>query len=110
MMRIGLIAAVAVAALLPLPIGHAQEEDTESERTRQILACEEAARLSIDRDRSVRRSISGAQEPDPVGGGGGGALGSTQAFPGELSRFEEERRRRRLVDECLARAGIDQQP
>ncbi|HXV26187.1 MAG TPA: hypothetical protein VED46_18270 [Alphaproteobacteria bacterium] len=109
MFRTGLMAAIAIAALSPTSVGHAQEEDAESARTQQILACEEAARLSIDRDRIISRSISGAGEPDPIGGGGGGAgaLGSTETFPGELSRFEEERRRRRLVEDCLRRAGIN---
>jgi hypothetical protein len=27
-----------------------------------------------------------------------------------MSRFEEERRRRRLIDECLARAGLGDEP
>ncbi len=109
MFRTGLMAAVAFAALSSVPVGYAQEEDGESARTRQILDCEEAARLSIDRDRIINRSISGAQEPDPIGGGGGGAgaLGSAEAFPGELSRFEEEGRRRRLIDDCLSRAGFN---
>ena len=100
-------------ALLPLALAlyaaaaHAQDEDEAANaRSRQVLACEEAARLSIDRDRLISRSIAGAQEPDPFSGGGvAAAVGSAGSFPSELSKYEEERRRRRLIDDCVARAG-----
>ncbi|HEX6101643.1 MAG TPA: hypothetical protein VF031_01225 [Alphaproteobacteria bacterium] len=106
-----LLAALASVALAVAPDARAQdEEDANDPRTRHVLACEESARLSIDRDRVITRSIAGAQEPDPIGGGGGGVVGTTGAFPGELSRFEEDRRRRRLIDDCLSRAGLGEEP
>jgi hypothetical protein len=111
MIRHFALAGVASAALcLAMPAEAQEEEDAEATRSAQVLACEEAARLSIDRDRVITRSIEGAQEPDPIGGGGGGVVGTTGAFPGELSRFEEDRRRRRLIDDCLARAGLGEEP
>ena len=107
MVRMDFLAVVAVAALGLAPEASAQEEGKVDEaRARQVLACEDAARQSIDRDRVITRSIAGAQEPDPISGGGGGVVGSTGAFPGELSRFEEDRRRRRLIEDCLSRAGF----
>jgi hypothetical protein len=112
MVRLIRLAAVASVALAIAPDARAQDqEDANDPRTRQVLACEESARLSIDRDRVITRSIAGAQEPDPIGGGGGGGVvGTTGAFPGELSRFEEDRRRRRLIDDCLSRAGLGEEP
>jgi hypothetical protein len=100
-------AAIAASAFALTPAASAQEQETVDEaRAQQVLACEDAARQSIDRDRVITRSIAGAQEPDPISGGGGGVVGSTGAFPGELSRFEEDRRRRRLIEDCLSRAGF----
>ncbi len=111
MIRSILLAAVAAALSAGAPEAGAQEqEDHETARTRQVLECEESARLSIDRDRVISRSIAGAQEPDPIFGGGGGGVGSPGAFSGEMSRFEEERRRRRLIDDCLRRAGFGDEP
>lgn len=113
MVRLIRLAAVASVALAIAPDARAQDqEDANDPRTRQVLACEESARLSIDRDRVITRSIAGAQEPDPIGGGGGGGgvVGTTGAFPSELSRFEEDRRRRRLIDDCLSRAGLGEEP
>ena len=111
MFRFILLAACATAALADCPVARAQEqEEPDSARTRQVLACEEAAQRSIERDRVITRSIAGAQEPDPISGGGGGVVGATGAFPGEMSRFEEDRRRRRLIDDCLARAGLGEEP
>jgi hypothetical protein len=101
------LAASAASAFAVTHVASAQEQQKVDEaRARQVLACEDAARQSIDRDRVITRSIAGAQEPDPISGGGGGVVGSTGAFPGELSRFEEDRRRRRLIEDCLARAGF----
>jgi hypothetical protein len=106
-----LLTALACAAFAAAPGARAQDaEEADSARTQQMLACEEGARQSIDRDRVITRSIAGAQEPDPISGGGGGAVGSTGAFSGELSRFEEDRRRRRLVEDCLSRAGLGDEP
>jgi hypothetical protein len=103
-------AGVAGAALcFAMPAEAQEQEGSDATRSGQVLACEEAARLSIDRDRVITRSIEGAQEPDPIGGGGGGVVGVTGAFPGELSKFEEDRRRRRLIDDCLARAGLGEE-
>jgi hypothetical protein len=108
------LAGVASAALCLAVPAQAQEQEgqegTEATRSTQVLACEEAARLSIDRDRVISQSIEGAQEPDPISGGGAGVVGSAGAFPGELSRFEEDQRRRRLIDDCLARAGLGEEP
>ena len=99
-------AALAVLTSLPSPAPAQDEEEAATARSRQVLACEESARLSIDRDRLISRSISGAQEPDPFSGGGGaGAVGSAGSFRSELSKYDEERRRRRLIDDCIARAG-----
>jgi hypothetical protein len=81
--------------------GGAQTQDTTPPRTREVLSCEEAARLTIDRERLITRSISGAQEPDPLVGGGGAG----NSFPSEISKFEEDNRRRRLIDDCLTRTG-----
>jgi hypothetical protein len=112
MVRIILLAAVAWAGLALTPGARAQDEEegADTARTRQVLACEESARRSIDRDRMITDSIAGAQEPDPISGGGGGAVGTTGVFSGEMSRFEEDRRRRRLIDECLSRAGLGEEP
>ena len=112
MIRPFALAGLASAALcFAAPAGAQEQEDSESGASAQVLACEEAARLSIDRDRRITSSIEGAQEPDPIGGGGGGGVvGTTGAFPGELSRFEEDQRRRRLIDDCLARAGLGEEP
>jgi hypothetical protein len=113
MIRMMFRAAVAASAFALTPAAPAQEQENVDEaRARQVLACEDAAQQSIDRDRVITRSIAGAQEPDPIGGGGGGGggvVGSTGAFPGELSRFEEDRRRRRLIEDCLSRAGFTAQ-
>jgi hypothetical protein len=109
MLRIAFLAACATAALADAPLAQEQEEP-DAARTRQVLACEEAAQRSIDRDRVISRSIAGAQEPDPISGGGGGVVGTTGVFSGEMSRFEEDRRRRRLIDDCLARAGLGEEP
>ena len=101
--------ATALALLAATSPARAQDqEQPDTARTRQMLACEEAARLSIDRDRLISRSISGAQEPDPLSGGGGGgagSVGSAGSFRTEMSKYDEERRRRRLIDDCAARAG-----
>ena len=111
MVPIILLAAVAFAGLTLAPGANAQEEEgVDAARTREVLACEETAQRSIERDRVITRSIAGAQEPDPISGGGGGVVGAAGAFPGEMSRFEEDRRRRRLIDECLARAGLGGEP
>lgn len=110
MFRTILLAACATA-IAAGPGALAQEQQQpDAERTRQVLACEEAAQRSIDRDRVISRSIAGAQEPDPISGGGGGVVGTTGMFPGEMSRFEEDRRRRRLIDDCLARGGLGEEP
>ena len=99
-------AALALLTSLPSAAPAQDEEDAATARSRHVLACEEAARLSIDRDRLISRSISGAQEPDPFSGGGGaGAVGSAGSFRSELSKYDEERRRRRLIDDCIARSG-----
>ena len=113
MVPIILLSAVAFSGLTLAPGANAQEEEgADTARTREVLACEESAQRSIDRDRVITRSIAGAQEPDPIsgGGGGGGVVGATGGFPGEMSRFEEDRRRRRLIDECLSRAGLGEEP
>jgi hypothetical protein len=111
MVRLILLAAVASAGFAFAPEAGAQEEEgADTARTREVLACEQSAQSSIERDRVITRSIAGAQEPDPISGGGGGVVGATGTFPGEMSRFEEERRRRRLIDECLARAGLGDEP
>ena len=112
MVPIILLAAIAFAGLTLAPGANAQEEEegVDAARTREVLACEETAQRSIERDRVITRSIAGAQEPDPISGGGGGVVGAAGAFPGEMSRFEEDRRRRRLIDECLARAGLGGEP
>ena len=101
-------AALALLTSLPSPAPAQDEEDAATAGSRQVLDCEESARLSIDRDRLISRSISGAQEPDPFSGGGGGgagAVGSVGSFRSELSKYDEERRRRRLIDDCIARSG-----
>ncbi|HSD34225.1 MAG TPA: hypothetical protein VLE26_02305 [Alphaproteobacteria bacterium] len=100
-------AALALLTSLPSPAPAQDEEDAATAGSRQVLDCEESARLSIDRDRLISRSISGAQEPDPFSGGGGGtgAVGSAGSFRSELSKYDEERRRRRLIDDCIARSG-----
>jgi hypothetical protein len=101
-------AALALLTSFPSPAPAQDEEDATTARSRQVLDCEESARLSIDRDRLISRSISGAQEPDPFSGGGGGgagAVGSAGSFRSELSKYDEERRRRRLIDDCIARSG-----
>jgi hypothetical protein len=73
MIRPFALAAVGSAALcLAVPAEAQEKEETDATRSGQVLACEEAARLSIDRDRAIDQSIAGAQEPDPIGGGGGG--------------------------------------
>ena len=112
MVPIILLSAVAFAGLTLAPGANAQEEEegVDAARTREVLACEETAQRSIERDRVITRSIAGAQEPDPISGGGGGVVGAAGAFPGEMSRFEEDRRRRRLIDECLSRAGLGEEP
>ncbi len=90
------------------PGGYAWAQQADSERTEHVLACEEAARLSIDRDRLINRSITGAQEPDPFGGGGSfGSVGNAGSFPSELSKYEEDQRRRRLIDDCIAQGGFE---
>ncbi|MCI0430384.1 MAG: hypothetical protein L0210_07575 [Rhodospirillales bacterium] len=98
---------IALATTLSLAPGQpASAEEVDSKRAEQVLGCEEAARLSIDRDRLIDQSITGAQEPDPFGGGGSqGSVGSS--FSTELSRYEEEQRRRRLIDDCLAQGGFE---
>ena len=103
---------IALAAILfCAPGGYALAQQADSERTQHVLACEEAARLSIDRDRLIGRSIAGAQEPDPFGGGGSfGSVGNAGSLRSELSRYEEEQRRRRLIDDCIARGGFEAQP
>jgi hypothetical protein len=98
-------AALALLTSLPSPAPAQDEEDAATAGSRQVLDCEESARLSIDRDRLISRSISGAQEPDPFSGGGAGAAGSAGSFGSELSKYDEERRRRRLIDDCIPRAG-----
>lgn len=101
---------ISLAAVLWFgPGGYAwAQEDADSARTRQVLACEEAARLSIDRDRLISRSISGAQQPDPSGGGGSfDSVGNAGSLSSELSRYEEDQRRRRLIDDCVARGDFE---
>ena len=97
-----LTAALAVL-IWPGQSGAQTQDEAVRPRTREVLSCEEAARRTIDRERLINQSISGAQEPDPFIGGGG--VGNS--FPSEVSKFEEDNRRRRLIDECLART--DQQ-
>ncbi|MGH7186696.1 MAG: hypothetical protein ACREIB_10520 [Pseudomonadota bacterium] len=103
---------VALAAILfSVPGHHAWAQEADSKRAEHVLACEEAARLSIDRDRIIDRSITGAQEPDPFGGGGSfGSVGDAGSLSSELSRYEEEQRRRRLINDCIARRGFEAQP
>ena len=92
----------ALFAVLIWPVGGgAQTQDDTPARTREVLSCEEAARLAIDRERLINRSIAGAQEPDPLVGGGGAG----NSFPSEVSKYEEDNRRRRLIDDCLSRTG-----
>lgn|SRR4051794_34040928 len=91
---------VALFAALVWPAGGGARAQDDNQRTREVLACEEAARLAIDRERLITRSISGAQEPDPLVGGGGAG----NSFPSEVSKYEEDNRRRRLIDDCLSRS------
>lgn len=106
MSRLTILTIALAAVLWPGPGGNTwAQQDDDSARTRQVLSCEEAARLSIARDRIISRSISGAQEPDPLRGGGGSE--SVGSFPNEMSRFEEDQRRRRLINDCLAQRGVE---
>ena len=100
MLRFVFLVAVFAAVNWPGLTG-AQTQDATPPRTREVLSCEEAARLTIDRERLITRSISGAQEPDPLVGGGGAG----NSFPSEISKYDEDNRRRRLIDECLTRTG-----